>query len=614
MSSRPIADYGMLSDCHSAALVGRDGTIEWLCLPRFDSPSVFGSLLDEEAGHWVFRPRGITELSRRYRGRSLVLETYFTTTTGRCVLVDAMALGPGERDHDIGRRSPHVLLRELTCLEGEVDVEVELVPRPDYGREVPRPRPLAAGAEFPFSTGRLVFSSSCALEEHGATLRSTTRLHTGDACRLALTYMSRGDGRPIGLSPLEVGRAIEDTTEGWRSWSALHQNYAGPWSELVYRSGCVMQGLTYRRTGAMVAAPTTSLPEEIGGIRNWDYRFSWLRDSSMTLQALWVAACPDEAGEYFRWIAATTARDAAQKLEPQILYGIGGERELAEQELTHLKGWRDSRPVRIGNGAARQRQIDVYGEVLDAAYRLLPTVEILTPDTTRFLTGLADTAATLWTEPDQGIWEVRGPPKHFLYSKLMCWVAVDRVIAMADRLGALDRVPAWSKTRADIRQAIEQRGWNAAANSFTQYFGGDELDASSLMLLITGFLPPEDPRIKATIRAVETRLLDGRGLVLRYRPLDGAADGLSGGEGSFLLCTYWLAQSLALSGQTARAREVFERATSFANDLGLLSEEVDAVSGELLGNFPQALSHIGLVNAAWAIAEAEQRSADYMNR
>jgi len=609
MTDRPIADYAMLSDCHSAALVSRDGVVEWLCFPRFDSPSVFGALLDDRAGRWAFRPTGIVRAERRYQRRCLVLETVFVTATGRCRLLDALALGAGERGHDIGLASPHVLLRELTCLEGMVDVELEVAPRPGYGAEEPAVRITAAGAEFAFSEGRLLLDASCGLEQSEASVRAGFRLGLGGRCSLALGYAARGEPDPVLPSGEEVGRRIADTREGWLSWSALHQTYAGPWEDLVYRSGAILQGLTYRPTGALVAAPTTSLPEAIGGSRNWDYRYSWLRDSAMTLDALWVAACPDEAAEYFGWIAQTAARDAALGLDLQVLYGVGGEREVPERELTHLRGWRASRPVREGNAAAGQPQIDVYGEVLDAAFRLLPTVELLSPETSRFLVGLADRAASVWQEPDQGLWEVRGPPRHFVHSKLMCWVALDRAIALASILGVLDRVAQWEKVREDIRFAIEDHGWNPTVGSFTQYFGGEELDAAALMLLITGFLPSHDPRMQATVNAVAKDLVDQHGLVMRYRP-DPDVEGIYGSEGSFLLCTYWLVQCLALSGRISEARAYFERATSFANDLGLLSEEVDGGSGELLGNFPQALSHIGLVNAAWAIAEAERPSVE----
>jgi alpha,alpha-trehalase len=407
----------------------------------------------------------------------------------------------------------------------------------------------------------------------------------------------------------------------WESWSELHQAYVGPWRDLVHHSGRVLQSLSFAPTGAICAAATTSLPEAVGGDRNWDYRYAWVRDASFTIQALWVAACPDEANEFFDYVTTSAAGSLDRGGDLQIMFGIGGERDLSERELPHLAGWRHSVPVRVGNGAWDQRQLDVYGELLGAVYRLSDHVfdsasrrvgpmaapdkwgapPVLAPATRHFFVQLADAAARCWQEKDQGIWEVRGEPRDFLYSKLMCWVALDRAVSLADRLDASNRVEAWKQTQAQIREAILTKGWSDRANAFTQSFGSDELDASSLMLPLVGFLPADDSRVLATINATEERLTDDRGLVYRYR----SHDGLEGKEGAFLLCTFWLAQALASAGQTARARTVFERAAGFVNDVGLLAEEVDPVSGELLGNFPQAFSHIGLVNAAWAISQAE---------
>ncbi|HYZ97582.1 MAG TPA: glycoside hydrolase family 15 protein, partial [Acidimicrobiales bacterium] len=382
-------------------------------------------------------------------------------------------------------------------------------------------------------------------------------------------------------------------------------SYDGPWQDLVHHSGRVLYALTYQPTGAIVAAPTTSLPETEGGDRNWDYRYAWVRDASFTIEALWVAACPDEAHEFVDYMSTAAATSVARGSELQIMFGIGGERDLSERELAHLAGWRASRPVRVGNAAWEQRQLDVYGELLGAVHKLSEQVGPVDESTARFLVALADAAATRWDERDQGIWEVRGEPRHFLYSKLMCWVALDRAIALAARLGADDRVPGWKATRDEIHAAILDRGWSDTAGAFTQSFGSDDLDASNLMMAPVGFLPADDPRMLATIDAIEERLTDDRGLVYRYR----SADGLEGEEGTFLMCTFWLAHARALAGQPERARAVFERAAAFANDVGLLAEEVDATSGELLGNFPQAFSHIGLVNAAWAISEAERAGA-----
>nr|MBA2309807.1 glycoside hydrolase family 15 protein [Pseudonocardiales bacterium] len=357
----------------------------------------------------------------------------------------------------------------------------------------------------------------------------------------------------------------------------------------------------------------------VGGSRNWDYRYTWIRDASLTLEALWVAACPDEAHAFFAFMTGAAATSLQRGSDLQIMFGIGGERDLTERSLPHLRGWRDSAPVRVGNGAWDQRQLDVYGELLGAAHRL---VDQLNPDHPgaaawrEFLLACADAAAARWRETDQGIWEVRGEPRQFLYSKLMCWVALDRAIALADVLRAGDRVERWRATAAEIRESILTQGWSDEAKSFSQSFGSTDLDASNLMMAIVGFLPADDPRMLATIDAVADRLTDDRGLVYRYRAAGGngqdEVDGLQGSEGTFLLCTFWLAQALAMSGQVDRARAVFERAVAYVNDVGLLAEEVDETTGELLGNFPQAFSHIGLVNAAWAIAETQRLAAGAM--
>jgi alpha,alpha-trehalase len=395
---------------------------------------------------------------------------------------------------------------------------------------------------------------------------------------------------------------IDDTISGWQTWSAIHQSYEGPWQDLVHTSGRVLQALTYQPTGAIVAAPTTSLPEEAGGERNWDYRYAWVRDSSLTLEALWVAACPDEATEFFSYMAGASATQLRRGSDLQIMFGVGGERDLSERTLPHLSGWRNSRPVRVGNGAWDQRQIDVYGELLNAAYRLSEQWSVLDAATREFLVDVADAAAVRWEDTDQGLWEQRGEPQHFLYSKLMCWVALDRAIHLAERLEAEDRIVVWTKTRDEIKEAILQRGWNDRAKAFTQSFGSEDLDAANLMMPIMGFISAKDSRMLSTIRATEERLTDNHGLVYRYK----SHDGLEGEEGTFLLCTFWLAQAQALAGELDRARATFESAIAYANDVGLLAEEVDPTTKELLGNFPQAFSHIGLINAAWAIAQAEK--------
>lgn len=610
--SRPISDYGFLSDCQSAALVSTDGSVDWLCMPRFDSPSVFARILDPHGGHWSVRPSGrILRVNRRYAEDSLLLETTFETEEGSAVLADALCLGPGERGHDIGLGSPHVLARRLECIRGSLGVEFDLFPRPGYSLD--EPRITAGGNRFEISSGSgmYVLRSTVPLRVGGDRVVGALTLRAGEAAAFTLGWAASAAGseRSTGLSAVltdgEVLSVLRDTAEGWRSWSALHQRYTGPWENLVRVSGRVLQGLTYRPSGAIVAAPTTSLPEEEGGTRNWDYRYAWLRDSSMIMQALWVAACPDEAALFFSWMAKATKPDVGRGLPLQIVYGVEGERELVEWELPHLAGWRDSRPVRIGNGAYSQRQVDIYGEILDAAYQLSDSVDIFDTPNKQLLARVADYAASVWQEPDQGIWETRGAPRHHVYSKLMCWVALDRAARMAKRLDvSAERAAGWERERERIREAIETRGWNPRLGAFVQAFESKALDASVLMLPIVGFLPATDPRMLATIEVVERNLTDARGLVYRYR----SDDGLSGQEGPFLLCTYWLVQCLAMSGRLARARALFEQVTVYANDLGLLAEEVYPERDELLGNYPQGLSHIGLVNAAWAIHQAESRA------
>jgi alpha,alpha-trehalase len=602
MSSTPIGDYALLSDCRSAALVSRAGSVDWLCFPRFDGPSVFARLLDGDAGHFAVRPAGEVQASRRYLDQTMALETTFRTPTGTAVLHDAMAVGRNDRGHDLGAGSPGALLRQVACTQGTVELQVEYAPRPEYGLIHPILVAVPGGLAARGGADRLLLSAPVDFSVEGATATARFTLRAGERIGFALQHGRMWEPALTAWSQEEIAARLDDTIEGWRSWSAMHQTYEGPWRELVHHSGRVLQALTFQPTGAIVAAPTTSLPETVGGARNWDYRYAWVRDACLTMEALWVAACPDEANRFFAFLADAAASQLHRGLDLQIMFGVGGERDLTERELPHLGGWRGSRPVRVGNGAWNQRQLDVYGELLGAAQRLVEQLGELDPVTRRFLVAAADTAAVRWKEQDQGIWEVRGEPRDFLYSKLMCWVALDRAIALAEPLGAKDRVGGWTTARDEIRTAILERGWSERAGAFTQAFGGDDLDASNLMLAITGFLPGDDPQMKATIDATAQRLTDERGLVYRYR----AADGLQGEEGTFLLCTFWLAQAQALAGEVEEARATFERAVAYANDVGLLAEEVDPGGAEMIGNYPQAFSHIGLVNAAWAIAQAEQ--------
>jgi alpha,alpha-trehalase len=493
---------------------------------------------------------------------------------------------------------------------GTVDVLVDYRPRPEYGLIVPLLSQLDGGVAARGGADWLVLTLSAEAELSGGRARARLHLEEGDVVHLALQRSTLGDAisAHVWTQP-DLAELLDRPLAAWESWCDIHQTYDGPWADLVHVSGRVLFGLSYQPSGAIVAAGTTSLPEGVGGERNWDYRFSWVRDASFTMEALWVAACPDEADGFFAFMTTAAAGGIGPEDSLQIMFGIAGEHDLTERTLGRLRGWRDSRPVRVGNGAWSQRQVDVYGELLGAAARLSDQLTRVDAETRRFLAACADTAAVRWRDGDQGIWEVRGEPQHFLYSKVMCWVALDRAIALADRMHAQDRVDDWKRARDEIAQAVLEHGWNEEAGASTQYFGSTALDASNLMLPIVGFLPADDPRILATIDAVAEGLTDERGLVYRYRTEEGV-DGLAGEEGTFLLCTFWLAQALALSGQIDRAREVFDRAASYVTDLGLLAEEVDARTGELLGKFPQAFSHIGLVNAAWAIDQASRKRED----
>jgi len=575
--------------------------------PRFDSPSVFCRLLGPDAGHWSITPVADWTSARRYVDRTLVLETTFTTAMGVLTLTDLLALGPNNGGHRLGTSVPHLLVRRVACTSGSVEVNICYAPRPEYGLVVPVLAHVDGGVTARGGAEWLVLTAPLDLQLDRGTAHGQLTLNAGQTIHLAL-HRSTLEQTPAHVwSESELVTTVNATVADWQSWSDLHQAYDGPWRDLVQTSGRVLQGLSFQPSGAIVAAATTSLPEGVGGERNWDYRYSWVRDASFTMQALWVAACPNEASNFFEFMTTAAASSIGPHIGLQIMFGVGGEHDLHERELHHLAGWKGSRPVRVGNGAWNQRQIDVYGELLDAAAQLSEHLDTIDEDTRRFLIACAETAATSWTEKDRGIWEVRGDPQHFVYSKVMCWVALDRAIALADLLHASGRVDSWKQQRDEIWETVMREAWSKEAGAFPQYFGSTALDAANLKMAIVGFLPATDPRMIATIDAIEERLTDDRGLVHRYRTED-EVDGLAGEEGSFLLCTFWLAQALALADQVDRARAVFERAAAFANDLGLLAEEVNADTGELLGNFPQALSHIGLVNAAWAISESERRA------
>ncbi len=602
--SQPVADYALLADCNSAALADRSGSIDWLCLPRYDSDAVFAALLDPDAGNWAIRPADSFSSTRRYLPGTLVLETTFTTETGEVTLTDAMAFADGQRGHELGLDVPHELLRSVTGVSGVVELWMELAPRPEYGLVTPLVRLEGDGGRTFGGSGRVAVRSAAPLTVADSTIEATFTVGAGDAAGFALRWAPPElSDAPAPTSPEDVAERIKDTAEGWRSWEDDHDIYEGPHKELVRMSSRVLKGLTYRPTGAIVAAPTTSLPEAVGGARNWDYRFCWIRDSSMTIEALYVGSCPEEVEEFVSFMTSSAGGRAGEG-SLQIMYGIGGEHDLSERELGHLRGWRDSRPVRVGNGAWDQVQLDVYGELLNALYLYREQLGELHMEIQAFAADLADTAARRWRVADSGIWEMRGELRHHLSSKVLCWTALDRAVKLAPQLGDHAKVPEWEAERDEIRAAILERGWSEKRQAFTQSFDSDELDAAMLLMPILGFLPATDERMRSTIEAIARDLTED-GLVLRYRTGEGLnEDGLSGEEGTFVICSFWLVSCLAKAGEPERAEELFDRLTGYANDLGLLAEEVDTRSSEQLGNYPQAFSHIGLISAAWEIDKA----------
>ncbi|MBA2626347.1 MAG: glycoside hydrolase family 15 protein [Acidimicrobiia bacterium] len=550
---------------------------------------MFGRLLGPDAGHWSLHPSGEFESTRRYVGATLVVRTTFVTDTGEVDVTDALALEPRARGHDIGRRAPHVLLRRVEGRRGTVAMTTELAPRMEYGLTSPHLTDGADGLVARGGPATLSLRSDVAVARDGATAGVTFAVAAGETFELRLAYSPSFSGEAT--APPSEMPTIEDTLAGWESWSALHQGYRGRHRQDVLRSALVLQGLTYKPSGAVVAAATTSLPEEIGGGLNFDYRFAWLRDLSLTIRSLWIAACPDEANELFGWIAEAAGQLGDERV--QVMYGVAGERDLTEHSLDHLGGFQGSRPVRIGNDAWDQSQLDVLGEVLDAAHQLRDQLDELSGPTQALLLALADRAATTWREPDAGMWEARDEQRQYVSSKVLCWVALDRAIALAPRLGPEADPTRWRQARQRIKDAVLSKAWSEEAGAYAGAFGSDDLDASVLLLPLVGFLAAEDPRMWATIEAIERELGDV-GLVRRW-PEDPMG---------FLICTYWLSECLALGGEVERAEAWFQRATSYANDLGLLAEEADPDRRELLGNFPQAFSHVGLINAAWRLTEA----------
>ena len=583
-----IEDYGLIGDLETAALVSRDGAMDWLCLPRFDSGALFAALLgSSENGHWTIQPAGeFRSTSRRYRDDTLVLETELETDSGAVRLVDFMP--PRETNPD--------LVRIVEGVRGRVEMRMELVIRFDYGSIVPWVRNLDGTLVAIAGPDAVILRTP--VEHEGRDLRTIASFTVaeGDRVPFVLRWFPSNEPLPETVDPEE---ALSSTVAFWEEWAA-QCTYDGRWRDAVLRSVLTLKGLTYAPTGGIVAAPTTSLPEWLGGVRNWDYRYCWLRDATLTLLALIRAGYAEEAGAWRDWLLRAIAGSPE---DLQIMYGVAGERRLTEFELPWLGGYEGSRPVRVGNGASGQRQLDVYGEVVDALYNSRRYGLVASDGAWRLTQKIFDWLESGWREPDEGIWEVRGPRRHFTHSKVMAWVAFDRAVKTIERFGREGPLERWKAVRKAIRDEVLREGYNADRGAFTQFFGSDRLDASCLLIPLVGFLPAKDERVVGTVRAIEQELLRG-GFVERYRADEesAAVDGLPPGEGVFLPCSFWLAAVLAQQGRQHDAVALYERLLALRNDLGLISEEYDPERGRLLGNFPQAFTHIGIVETAFTLS------------
>ena len=597
MTQQPISAYGLIGDMRTAALVGLDGGIDWCCLPRFDSGSIFGALVDpERGGTWSIRPDEPTTSTQRYLPRTNILETTFATGAGAIVTVtDFMPVGQDGRPSG---QQPEIH-RRIRCTRGRAQMRMVFMPRFEYGARTTRVDVLRAGLFATDRTDQVVTLASArpftwSVEQNTAT--AVFELAKGDERWLVLRY-DDDDIHPV--DRYESAEKLGSTEAFWHEWAA-NVRYQGPYRTMVKRSALALKLLTHAETGAIIAAPTTSIPETIGGSRNWDYRFVWLRDAAFTLAALASVGHHAEADAFMRFLKKVCRHESDGHL--QIMYGIDGRRDLVERQLDHLSGYQGSRPVRVGNGAAGQLQLDVYGEVLETA-DLWRRDHQMTDATWRVLRKLVDWVACHWRHPDSGIWEVRGETRHYVFSKVMSWVALDRGVAMAEELGLEGDVAFWKTEREALRSEIMERGWNEARQSFVQAYDTDALDAAALVIPIVRFLPPDDPRVRATVRAVARELTSADGeLVYRYR----ASDGLEGEEGAFSICTFWLAHALAITGEPDRADLIVRRMLRHANHVGLFSEEIDPRTGDFLGNFPQGFTHIALINCAVELARAER--------
>jgi alpha,alpha-trehalase len=616
----PIADYAFLSDCEVSCLVAPDSAVEWLCLPRPDSPSVFGAMLDRKAGSFRFAPQNAGHPhDRRYVPGTMVAETTWHTPTGWLLVKDLLVMGPapeGTRRADY-RRAPGEsvgagsLLRVATCIDGEVDVAVDCIPNFDYGRrgghwEYTGPGYGALAVKDSDSGLTLTLCSSFRLETMGQRCMGEGTIRKDETAYVALTW----GGEPI-ESVEDALAAVVATEQSWRNWLRAAHLPDHPWRRYIERSALTLKGLSYAPTGAIMAAATTGLPETPGGERNWDYRFTWIRDSCFGLRSLYQMGFNWEAIHFFAFVleAVLGGEQADGSTTPhlQIMYGIGGERDLTEHLLEHLSGWRNSKPVRIGNAAYDQAQLDVWGMLLDSIWTQTQRSNIQMADATwEAVASLVDQAVASRHDPDQGLWEVRGPPQQFTESKVMCWVAVDRGVRLAEERGDEKRAKNWKKIAEEIKTEVLKQGVSDKG-VFKQAYDTDDLDASLLLIPILGFLPPDDARVRATVLAIADHLTED-GLVLRYRT-DTTDTGFKGKEGTFNICSFWLVTTLAMIGELDRARALCEKLLSFAGPLLLYAEELDTTTGQHLGNFPQAFTHLALIQAIYQLIDAEQEAA-----
>lgn len=582
-----IEDYALIGDTQTAALVSRGGSIDWLCLPRFDSGACFAALLGNgDHGCWRLAPEEpAPQIRRRYRGPSLILETEFSTSTGVVRIVDCMP--PRQTEPD--------LVRIVEGVEGEVAMEMDLAIRFDYGSIEPWVRTIDGRLTAVGGPDALTLSAPIRWRGEGKRTRARFTVRAGERVPFVLMWHPSHVTPP---APVDAFTAVDETVAWWQEWASSF-SYDGPWRDAVLRSAITLKALTYSPTGGIIAAATTSLPECIGGVRNWDYRYCWLRDATFSLYALIGCGFLDEAAAWRNWLLRAVAGDPA---DLQIMYGAAGERRLPEMELSWLPGYEDSRPVRVGNAAVTQLQLDVYGELFDVLHLARRAGLGRDMAAWQLQRHLLQHLERIWQQPDEGIWEVRGPRRHFTHSKLMAWVAFDRAIKAVERFGREGPVQRWRAVRDAIAREICERGFDPGRGTFTQYYGSDELDASLLMLPLVGFLPPEDPRAGGTVAAIERHLMRD-GFVYRYAPAAAAhVDGLPPGEGVFLACSFWLVDNYALQGRHREARQLFERLLALSNDVGLLAEQYDPRQRRLLGNFPQAFSHVSLINSAMNLA------------